>query len=512
MKTLSVFSFVLIATFLHSQDLNIYYDVHNDSMWYVRKGKVIDEPIVKKGDQVYFHLVEFNNYIYKAEFKATNSTAPFGAAPAPGNSLIKSLLSGLVSGFVPGAGLGLLSTPLFGNILGAIPEGQDGTGRGQQEDLEAFQAKLKELEIAKEEINSLTEEINIRRKSLASLSGTYSFTNDLCKSKNVAPSLIKELLINHCSEIFLKSATENITLDEIAILNNKLIEIPRLEKALKEKMNNYTSGLKDLKKQREKLQQVDHGIDALYPLIKKLELNESQLEISGNTMVAELDKQCAADDQMKKTDYTSQIQQFYLKYHEIRENSFSFTHHSSAEQKYLIYEMDLYALDSASANSDEKVSVKHIEVKVKTYGGTQFGLSVGLVGSKFAETPQGYFIRNDEIFATDKDPYVPFISSLFNLSYDLGAYISPAVSLGIGIPLSSDENASGFALFAGPGMYIGKKQAFMLSTGAMFTKTSTLAKGFLVGDKINIGEGEIPTDKKFALGYFISVTYNLSAM
>lgn len=512
MKTLSVFFFVMMAYALQSQDLNIYYDVHNDSMWYVRKGKVIDEPIVKKGDQVYFHLVEFNNYIYKAEFKATNSTAPFGAAPAPGNSLVKSLLSGLVSGFVPGAGLGLLSTPLFGNILGAIPENADGTGRGEQEDLEAFHAKVKELEAAKEEINNLTTELNMRRKSLEALNSTFTFTNELCKSKNVAPSLIKELLIKHCTEIFLKSANENLTLDEIATLNTKLVEIPKLEKALKDKMLSYDSGLKDLKKQREKLQRVDHGIDALYPLIKKLEMSENQLENTASTLVSELDKQCAVDDQMKKTDYTSQIQQFYLKYHEIKENSFSFTHHASAEQKYLIYEMDLYALDSASTNSDEKVSVKHIEVKVKTYGGTQFGLSVGLVGSKFAETPQGYFIRNDEIFATDKDPYVPFVSSMFNLSYDLGAYISPAVSLGIGIPLSSDETSSSFALFAGPGMYIGKKQAFMVSTGAMFTKTATLAKGFLVGDKINIGEGEIPTDKKFALGYFISVTYNLSAM
>jgi hypothetical protein len=513
MKVLHFFIFILACYTLKSQDLNIYYDVHSDSMWFMKDNKVVTEPTVKKGKQVYFHLVEFNNYIYKAKFKATNSTAPFSAA-APNNSLVKGLLSGFANTFLPGAALPLLSSPLFGNILGVIPENQQG-GRGGQDDVMAFEAKLKELEAAKAEINALSEEINARRKSLTALNNTYEFTNQLCRDKNIAPSKTKELLLKHCSDIFLKSAKDNITLDDIATLNTKLIEIPVIEKKLKDRIISYEGGLRDLKKQREKLQTVDHGIDELNPLIKKLALSESQLEMTASGFANELDKQCIADEQNKKTDYTAQIQQFYFRYHEIKENSFSYTHHANAEQKYLIYEMDLLQVDSANSlkPDDEKKVIKHIEVKVKTYGGTQFGMSLGLCGSKFSESPKTYYLTGDsKILASEEDPIVPFIASLFSLNYDLGGYFSPAFSLGLGLPLSSGNGVENFAIFLGPGAYLGKKQSFLVSGGVMFSKVSKLKTPFKEGDTIIIGQGEIPTTKKYATGFFVSLTYNLSAL
>jgi hypothetical protein len=201
-----------------------------------------------------------------------------------------------------------------------------------------------------------------------------------------------------------------------------------------------------------------------------------------------------------------------MKYHEIRENSFSYTHHSDVEQKYLIYEMDLYQIDSAMSETDEeKTSIKHIEIRVRSYGGAQFGMSVGLSGSSFDKAPQSFYVTDNTIVATDDDPFVPFITSMFNLSYDLGSYVTPAVSLGIGIPFSH-ESVESFGLFAGPGMYLGKRQAIMLSGGMMFSKVNFLKQPFEVGQNINIGDLALPTSKKFALGYFLSLTYNLSAM
>ena len=103
------------------------------------------------------------------------------------------------------------------------------------------------------------------------------------------------------------------------------------------------------------------------------------------------------------------------------------------------------------------------------------------------------------------------ISALFSLSYDLRTVITPSLSLGIGIPFSKNESVENFAIFAGPGCYIGKKQSFMLSTGIMFSKVKVLASGFNVGDEIIIGEGDIPTDKKYSFGYFVGLTYNIAA-
>jgi hypothetical protein len=247
--------------------------------------------------------------------------------------------------------------------------------------------------------------------------------------------------------------------------------------------------------------------------MKKLETTESQYESSIHLIATQIENQCAIPDPNAKSDYTSQIQQFYFKYHEIKDNSFSYTHHAEAEQKYLIYELDLFQQDSSQANPTvDKKSIKHIEVKVKTYGGTQFGMSVGLTGAKFNNAPQSYYLRNDHIFATDDDKYVPFITSLFNLSYDLGSYVSPAISLGFGIPITKSESIDNIAIFAGPGVYLGRKQAFMISGGTMFSKVNDLRNGFKVGDKINLGDGDIPTSKKYSLGYFLSLTYNISTM
>ena len=80
------------------------------------------------------------------------------------------------------------------------------------------------------------------------------------------------------------------------------------------------------------------------------------------------------------------------------------------------------------------------------------------------------------------------------------------------IPFSKNESVENFAVFAGPGFYIGKKQSFMISGGTMFSKVKTLANGFVVGDEINLGQGDIPTTKKYSFGYFIGLTYNLSAL
>lgn len=518
MKNLLLFMLILTANCLFSQnhDLNIYYNVYKDSLWFMKNNKPIEEPIVKKGKQVYFHLVDFNNYIYRAEIKATHSTAPLGAT-APTNSVVKGLLSGLVSGFLPGVGLPLLNSPLFGNILGALPEGGDANAsRGDHDDLIEFETKLKELEATQAEINSLSTEINLRKKSLASLNNSLEFTNSLIKNPSISPLLIKEILLDHCSEVFLKAPKEPIILDDVSNLNSKLIEIPILEKQLKGKISTYDQNLKILKKQRIKLEATDHGIDALYPLMKKLELSESQISNSVLEIATKLENQCVVDSQLVNLDYTSKIQQYYLKYHEINENHFTYSHHSGVEQKYLIYDLDLFKSDSLENGDLKSELVKHIEVKVKSYGGASFGMSVGLTGSKFIHVPQNYFVRNvdnlQKIYATDADPYVPMITSLFSLSYDMRTLITPTLSLGLGIPFSKNESVENFAVFAGPGFYIGKKQSFMISGGTMFSKVKTLANGFVVGDEINLGQGDIPTTKKYSFGYFIGLTYNLSAL
>ena len=60
-------------SFAQKGDLFIYHNVHKDSTWFMKNNKAIDDPTIKKGEQIYFQLIDFNNYIYRAEIRATQS-------------------------------------------------------------------------------------------------------------------------------------------------------------------------------------------------------------------------------------------------------------------------------------------------------------------------------------------------------------------------------------------------------------------------------------------------------
>jgi len=65
---------------------------------------------------------------------------------------------------------------------------------------------------------------------LVLLNNSLEFTNSLIKNPSISPLLIKEILLDYCSEVFLKAPKEPIILDDVSNLNSKLIEIPILEK------------------------------------------------------------------------------------------------------------------------------------------------------------------------------------------------------------------------------------------------------------------------------------------
>ena len=73
MKNLIIVLFVMLSIPSWSQDVHIYYNVHQDSIWYMKNGKSITNLEIKKDNMVYFHLVEFNNYLYKGTDQSNDS-------------------------------------------------------------------------------------------------------------------------------------------------------------------------------------------------------------------------------------------------------------------------------------------------------------------------------------------------------------------------------------------------------------------------------------------------------
>lgn len=510
MKALLILCMLAIGFQSFGQDLHIYYDVHKDTIWYVKAGKTVTNLEVKKDQQVFFHLVEFNNYLYKATFDVvqTNNSAMTSGLDSSGvQGMMPSFMSNLMGSPV---GMPFLNIPVFGSLLSTLSGISGGQARGGLEEIDMTKEKLKQLEIDKVLINNMIADINSRRKAMALLQSDFSFINNLCMSESILPSTLKEMMLLYFKDVFMLKDGEKFGLKKIDSLNNILLETPMQESALQESIKSYQENYGVLAKDINRLKMSDHGIDELYPLIKQFEVNSKGIMKSLNQYVTENNDSTELLAPAEVVDFTPRIKTFYLKYEEVLNNNFTYTHSVKIEEKYLFYTLNLYKKTTLNQSVGREAQPdKTVEVKVMSYGTTRLFTSIGLCGAKFQTNPEKYFIRNDVLEAEAVDPYIPLISTFIHLGFDTRGPIMPAISVGLGIPISGNDVVDNFSFLVGPSLFIGKMRQFVISGGIMYTKVQRLAKSFEVGDEIQIGEGEIPTIKKYGLGYFVGVSYNL---
>ncbi len=512
MKSLFVIASLFVISNLFSQELHIYYDVHNDSMWYTKNGKVVRDLKVRKDKEVYFHLVEFNNYIYSAVFDASNYSLP-PAGYGSDSSSFRGFMPQLMGGLFPGGSLPFMNVPIFGSLMGALSGlNPAGGARGDMEEIQEFKEKLSSIQAETESLNGFISEINKKEKAGRLLKSNVDYIGTLCKTQAVAPSLLKQLLMDYFQDVFLLEEGQSFSIKDIEALNEKLLQIPALREQTKKRFKAYENQVSELSKMVNKLKSTDHGIDELYGLIQQYEANVPQINSLISKVEVQLSTSETADLAQSPNDYVQQIQSFFIKYMDISNNDFSYTHHASAEGRYLVYTVKIFKKDSAQMSSNDESElkpVKTIKVKIDTYGEFKMGTSFGINGTQYGEKPQRFFIKDNVLSASDEDRFSPMISSFINMSYSMGSSITPVVSFGIGLPLKSTENTESLAFFLGPGLYLGKKQSFMISGGFMFSKVNRLANGLKVGDAVVLGDGVIPTEKKFDSGYYLGLAYRI---
>lgn len=509
--------FLILTSFfsitIQAQDLHIYYNLYKDSLWYEKNGKPTSNLTVRKGKQVFFHVVEYNNYIYQSEIETS-----FHAVAPPGyenesNSFL-GMFPSLINSLVPGgsAVLPLLNAPIFGSILNTLqPAEGEAASRGDNEDIEEYKEKLLDIEARRNEINSLVEEINNRSKADKLLRGNMDFIQSITTNSNIAPSLIKSMLTDYFNEALMIPSNQTFVLKDINVLSDKMNEIPALKSSLLNKSNEYEIKLTEFKKLHKRLKSSDHGIEALYPLMKEYE----QLEPSIHHATADIASSCTIDStQTAPFDYQNAIQKNYLKYAVLQNNNFSIVYNSEASSRFILMELSVYLRDSnATSNlvADKNLRLyKTLKVKVNTYGGFGLVTSIGVQGVAYKSNLESYYINNDILQSQELDRYVPFVGSLFNISYQFNSVITPALSIGIGIPLSNKDVIDNLSYMVGPTIIFGKAKNLALNAGLMFSKVQRLDKNLKVGDSINIGDGTIPTSSRFEKGFFFGISYNIS--
>ena len=168
------FNILLIICFLFAnsivgQDLHIYHNVHSDSTWYIKNGKPVHDLKVRKGKNVYFHLVEYNNYIYKASFDVKSQATP-SADLKTSIGKISGLMPNLLNSFIPGGNIPFMEVPVIGKLLGILSNpNPDGTARGQLEEVIDFKQNVENSQQEIEAINERVRDSKERGEAVSSL-------------------------------------------------------------------------------------------------------------------------------------------------------------------------------------------------------------------------------------------------------------------------------------------------------------------------------------------------------
>jgi hypothetical protein len=164
-------------------------------------------------------------------------------------------------------------------------------------------------------------------------------------------------------------------------------------------------------------------------------------------------------------------------------------------------------------DSLERKGIKTIEltpVVVNVFGGMRVRASVGLNFGQFFSRPQTFFIRDSVLQSSNKDAFVPVMTSFVHFYAPSPRAVSIAGTFGVGFPLGGGENLQAISFFLGSSLLFGKGERIVLNAGIMGGKKEQLSQGYKIGDAYGLESIEAPTTSVYALGYYLGVSFNLA--
>jgi hypothetical protein len=134
--------------------------------------------------------------------------------------------------------------------------------------------------------------------------------------------------------------------------------------------------------------------------------------------------------------------------------------------------------------------------------------SIGVAFSYYGNDNGPYYIKPDMTIARDKgEMYIPVVSTFINFYGARKKGIKYGGSLGIGIPAyGSSKDLNFFLGFLG---LLGHNDAIFLSGGITGTRKDQLAEGWKLGQTVPNLSFQVPTFKRYKLGGYLSITFNL---
>lgn len=500
----------LAAQALPAQDLHIYYDVYSDSIYYLLGGKPVDRPVVRKGNQVFLHVNNYNNYLYKAEVVTEQRQLAYGQSG--GSFKLSKLLSG--------AGGANPSALIFGETtdMPELPEHpvalKSGFGNSQ-----AAQALLKEMQQLESAFTAASAELEESDKTIAKIQKKAQTSLEaqqiqafaageiqrLKYDARLSPAQIKKLSGEYMSRIFDETDPKQLNLSKVLAQSNAREQVESLKADYARELSGYRQKVEVLKQTNLALQDSKFGSDdaefnefrtAADKLVGSSEKNQEIHRLNLNKMenkLGEINNLDAKTLTQLSTDYLVTM-----------ENDFSKTIRETASADNLSLQLVL------TPTVDSGVATRQLPpIEVSVYGGLQINASVGLSFGQFFERPLQYFVRDSLIQSSKLDAFTPYLTSFVHFYTQHRGNVSVGGSFGVGIPLDNGGGLEAITFFLGPSLMLGRNERIVLSAGLLGGRTTQLSGGFSVGDPFEADASLLQTASRYNLGYFMSLSFNL---
>ncbi|MCB0524208.1 MAG: hypothetical protein R3A50_13935 [Saprospiraceae bacterium] len=513
MKTSLIFCSVifLLNVGLKAQDLHIYCDAYTDSVYFMKNNRPVENATVRKGKQVILHVKNYNNYLYNINLETENTNVSV-AQGSYGKGFAGSIGGNPFDILLNSIGGSLPALPILG---GGGLEGDISGFAESEEDMTARKVKKLESELNRNisgmkqtSVELATLELKIKSEFNAQKLKTFSSIEieRLPYDPNLEPRQIKQLTREYANQLFDESDPSKLTLQYVLDKSNKLSNIENLVQDYRKQINRYDRFQKRTATLSNEL------LEYTFPESNLAEFIDSTLKASDmaedklttlNDNLAKMQTLQEAENALDPT-HMAELRSRYISF---MANDFAKTYRQVADNGNMTMRVKLEPLDSATYVGARSKSLPPIPVKV--YGGLRVNTSIGLGFTKYFEQPKDYFVRDSIVYASDKDAFSPVISTFVHFYSPKPGYLSWGGSFGVGIPLGGENNLQAISFFLGPSVVLGQDHSIVFTGGLSGGKIPKPGQGYQEGDKFELDSSLFTTESKYALGYFLGVSFNL---